>query len=370
MTTTLDPTASGDEIEGRVGAFADRLFQAGLATIDVLTVYLGLRLGLYQALHDRGSCTEDELATSAGIAPRYAREWMEQQTVTGILACDDRTVAPADRRYSLPAGHEIVLLDSSSPACLAPVALMAAGIAGVLPQLLTAYRTGTGVPYSAYGTDFRDGQAGFNRPTFMNLLSSEWLAGGLPEVHERLQRGEHLRIADVACGAGWSSIAFAQAYPSAQIDGYDIDDASIVDARRNAAEAGVADRVRFEVRDAADLPAGSYDLVCVFEALHDMSQPVKVLAALRALCADGGTVLVMDERAADSFAESVGPVESFLYGASVLHCLPVGMADQPSAGTGAMMRTETVRTYGKAAGFVDVEVLPIEHDIFRFYRFI
>ena len=132
----------------------------------------------------------------------------------------------------------------------------------------------------------------------------------------------------------------------------------------------MGDRVRFEVRDAADLPPGSYDLVCVFEALHDMSDPVAVLGALRALRAEGGAVLVMDERVADSFAESDGPIEAFLYGASVLHCLPVGMADQPSVGTGTVMRTDTVRAYAQAAGFADIEVLPIEHDVFRFYRFV
>lgn len=354
--------------EAAAGALAERLFGAGLATIDLFTVYLGLRLGLYQALAVAGAATPGDLAATAGIAERYAREWLEQQTVTGIVTCDDRTVDADARRYRLPAGHRIVLLDDDSPACLAPVALAAAGIAGVLPQLLDAYRCGGGVPYSAYGADFRDGQAGFNRPAYVNLLADDWLANGLPDIASRLGRGERLRIADVACGAGWSTIALARAHPSARVCGFDVDEASIADARRNAEASGLAGQVTFEVLDAADLTPGGFDLVCVFEALHDMSRPVEVLAAIRAALAERGAVLVMDERAADSFVDSDGPIEAFLYGASVLHCLPVGMSDQPSAATGTVMRTETVRRYARDAGFADATVLPIEHDMFRFYR--
>jgi SAM-dependent methyltransferase len=368
--TTGTPSDDPEVVEARTAALADRLFQSGLAAIDLLTVYLGLRLGLYRALADHGPLTPPGLAAAAGIHPRYAREWLEQQTVTGIVACADRTAADDERRYSLPAGHDVALLEEDHPACVAGLPLALAGFTGVLPQLLDAYRTGAGVPYAAYGKDFRDGQAGFNRPGFTNLLVQEWLPGGLPDLHARLASGAAVRIADVACGAGWSTLAFARAYPQARIEGYDLDEASIADARRNAAAAGLGDRVTFEVRDAADLTPGAYDLVCVFEAIHDMSRPVEVLAALRAMCADDGTVLVVDERTADRFAESDGPIEAFLYGASVLHCLPVGLADQPSAATGTIMRIDTLRAYARSAGFADVEVLPIQHDIFRFYRLV
>jgi 2-polyprenyl-3-methyl-5-hydroxy-6-metoxy-1,4-benzoquinol methylase len=375
MTTTIEPTTPGSEEDGpsaeaAAGALAERLFHAGLGALDVLTVYLGVKLGLYAALAARPESAPSELAHDAGIAPRYAREWLEQQTVAGIIACDDRQAEAEARRYSLPPGHDVVLLDADSPACMAPIALAMGGITGVLHQLLDAYRTGSGVPYSAYGSDFRDGQAGFNRPAFLSLLATDWLAAGLPDVHARLASGETMRIADVACGAGWSSIALARAYPNVRVDGIDTDDASIADARHNASANGVADRVTFEVRDAADIAGGEYDLVCVFEALHDMSRPVDVLRSLRAAQRDGGAVLIVDERAADTFAESDGPIEGFLYAASVLHCLPVGMAEQPSAATGTVMRTDTLRAYAQQAGFADVEVLPIEHDLFRFYRLV
>jgi SAM-dependent methyltransferase len=372
VTTTLDSTTSDPvaDAQAAAGALGERLFTAGLGALDVLTVYVGVRLGLYAALAARPETTMDDLASDAGIAPRYAREWLEQQTVAGLIECADRSAGPEERRYSLPPGHAVVLLDPESPACMAPVALAFGGIAGVLPQLIDAYRTGAGVPYAAYGTDFRDGQAGFNRPAFTALLASDWLVTGLPEVHERMERGDALRVADIGCGAGWSSIALARAYPNIHVDGIDADDASIADARRNAAAAGVADRVTFEVQDAQDIEADAYDLVCIFEALHDMSRPVEVLGAVRAARRKDGAVLIMDERAADSFSESEGPIEGFLYACSVLHCLPVGMAEEPSAATGTVMRVETVQSYAVDAGFAGIEVLPIDHDLFRFYRLV
>ncbi len=365
--TVPSPTTDPVDDDAVAGALAERMFGEALGAIGMLTAYLGIRLGLYQALTDHPGVTPTELAEQAGIDPRYAREWLEQQTVTGIVDCDDRTAGDDERTYRLPAGHAIALLDAGHPAHAGALALACAGISGVLPQLLDAYRRGGGVPYAAYGTDFRDGQAAFNRPAYVHELAGSWLAA-FPALHARLTAGEAVRIVDVACGAGWSTIEMARAFPNAVIVGFDVDDASIADARRNAVRAGVADHVTFEVHDGADLPDGAFDLVTIFEAVHDLSRPVAVLSELRRLRAAGGHVLVMDERTADSFAESDGPVESFLYGASVLHCLPVGMADRPSAGTGTVMRTSTLAGYAVEAGFAGVDVLPIEHDLFRFYE--
>jgi len=155
----------------------------------------------------------------------------------------------------------------------------------------------------------------------------------------------------------------------ATVDGYDVDGPSIELARRNAEDAGIADRVRFHVRDAgAEELAGAYHLVTVFEAIHDLSQPVAVLAAMRRLAAEDGTVLVMDERVADAFAAPGDEVERLMYTYSILCCLPAGLADTPSAATGTVMRTDTLRRYAEEAGYAGLEVLPIEHEVFRFYR--
>ena len=153
------------------------------------------------------------------------------------------------------------------------------------------------------------------------------------------------------------------------VDGYDLDAASVELANKNLAGSDVADRVTIQLRDAGDPElAGSYQLVTVFEAVHDMSQPVEVLRVLRRLAADDGAVVVMDERVADAFTAPGDEIERLMYTYSVLCCLPVGLADSPSVGTGTVMRTETLRRYATEAGFADVEVLPIEHDFFRFYR--
>jgi 2-polyprenyl-3-methyl-5-hydroxy-6-metoxy-1,4-benzoquinol methylase len=178
------------------------------------------------------------------------------------------------------------------------------------------------------------------------------------------------RVADVACGTGRSALAIARAYPEVRVDGLDLDEHSIEVAQdhRAAADPEVAERVSFAVRDAADPGfAGRYDLVTVFEAVHDLSKPVEVLGAVRGLLAEGGRALIMDERVADEFTAPGDEVEQVMYGFSVLHCLPVGMAEQPSAATGTVMRPDTLRRYATEAGFAEVEVLPVEHDFWRFY---
>ena len=189
-----------------------------------------------------------------------------------------------------------VLVDQESLNYLAPLARLVAGAVHPLAALLDAYRTGRGVPYADYGVDLREGQAGINRAMFLKQLGSEWLPA-LPDVHARLLADPPARIADLGCGAGWSSIGIARSYPKALVDGFDLDDASIDLARDNARAAGLADRVTFHVRDAGDPElAGRYDLVAAFECLHDMAQPVGALKAMRQLAGERGAVLVVDER--------------------------------------------------------------------------
>jgi SAM-dependent methyltransferase len=205
---------------------------------------------------------------------------------------------------------------------------------------------------------------------FVNLLGSEWFPQ-VPGLVDRLLADPSARVIDVGCGVGWSSIAMAQAFPRATITGLDIDKASIAEARANARDAGVDSRVTFDVRDAAD-PAlsGQFDLVCAFETIHDMADPVSALRTLRSLRAESGTVLVVDERVADAFTTDVEDGERFQWGWSVLHCLPVSMAEPPAAGTGTIMRAPTLRRYAQEAGFTDVKVLPVENMLWRFYQLV
>jgi SAM-dependent methyltransferase len=288
--------------------------------------------------------------------------------VAGLLAVDDASRPAAERVYSLPDDHAPVLTESDDPlSMVALTTLPLGGVAGALPRLLAAYRSGDGVADDEFGDDWRSGHSGANRALFAHSLVP-WIRRFLPDVDRRL-RGP-ARVADVACGAGWASIALAAAYPSVSVTGLDLDARTLEAARRHAAERGVDGRVTFEVRDAADPGlAGGYDLVCVFDALHELARPVEVLRACRSLGA-GGEVLVMDARVAETFAAPADEIERFQYATSVLHCLPACLAERPSAGTGTVLRVDAVRDLAEAAGFSRLEVIPIDDRFHRLYRMV
>ena len=363
-----DTAMVGEDRELSADAIVGRLFEAAVGAFDLLSVVIGDQLGLYRSLARDGDATAGELATRAGIAERYAREWLEQQAASGILTVDDTTAAPDRRRFTLPPGHAEALTDPDSPYSIAPVARAFAACAGVLPQLLDAYRSGGGVEWSDYGRDMIEAQGDFNRPWLVNSFGSAYLPA-VPDVHERLTADPPARVADVACGVGWASIAIARAYPDVRVDGFDLDPLSIDLARANAEAAGVADRVTFETRDAGHpAAAGRYDLAVMIEALHDLSRPVEVLESMRGMLAPGGTAIVADEKTADTFTAPADPLERLFYGFSVTCCLPAAMTEQPSAGTGTVMRANTLRQYAADAGFRTAEILDLEHDALRFYR--
>jgi SAM-dependent methyltransferase len=346
-------------------ALTARLLQSTIQTLEVYGVYLGKALGLYAALQADGPLSPPELAVRAGIAPRYAREWLEQQAVAGFLEAETSSGLPDDRRYSLPAAHTNVLVTEDHPAHLAPLTQMVAGIASALDRVVTAYRTGAGVAYRHYGPAFRAGQAGINRPAFLSDLVTRWIPAA-PELHEMLL-SRPTRIADVGCGVGWAAVAVAQAFPLADVIGFDADPASVSDATRLAAGRSVS--VRFEIRDAAALAdRGPFDLVLVLEALHDMARPDEALRAIRAALAPGGSVLVAEERVADHFHAPADELERLMCGWSIVHCLPVAMADSPSIAIGTVMRADALRSLATAAGLPRVEVVPVDGGFFRLYR--
>jgi hypothetical protein len=214
-------------------ALTARLLQSTVQALELYGIYLGKELGLYAALSALGPLSAPELAREAGIGRRYAREWLEQQAVAGLLIVEQFAALPDERRYRLPDEHVNVLVTEEHPGHLAPLAQMVAGIGGALEDVLTAYRRGDGVPYPRFGAAFRKGQAGVNRPAFLTDLVERWIPAA-PDIHRRLLSST-LRVADVACGAGWSTISIARAFPTAHVIGVDADDASIADARANAA---------------------------------------------------------------------------------------------------------------------------------------
>jgi 2-polyprenyl-3-methyl-5-hydroxy-6-metoxy-1,4-benzoquinol methylase len=354
-----------DRDERRRDELVERLFGALLGGMELLSIDVGRRLGLYRALHEGGALSDAELAQRSGIAQRYAAEWLEQQAVAGILEVAEH--AAEGRRYALPAPHADVLVVEDHPAHLMGAAPSLSGLAVAVPAVTEAYRHGNGVPYAAFGAEIRHGIGSFNRPMFTGELAA-WVHA-LPDVAARLDV-DGARVLDLGCGTGWSSIALAGAFHAVLVHGVDLDDASIEEARQNAAAAGVADRVTFDVSDAAEIMVTEpVALACVFEALHDMGRPIEVLRRARAALAPGGAVLIGDERVAPEFTAPGDDLERFMYGWSVLHCVPATLAEPDHAiVNGTVLRESTVHRWAKDAGFTRAQTLPIDNDFWRFYR--
>ncbi|GAA4731847.1 class I SAM-dependent methyltransferase [Modestobacter marinus] len=367
MTTT--PPAPQDDLP-------DRLLAALLGAYEVAAVALGDRLGWYRSLADGGPATAAELAARTDSDARYAREWLEHQAVSGYLDVADVHADPESRRYPLPDAHRAVLVDELDPGHMTPLARFTSAVVRGVPALTQVYRGRRTLSWADLGDEVRDAQAAANRPLFLGPLVDELLPA-VPGLDAALSAGG--RVADIGCGHGWSAIGIARRWPQARVDGFDVDPPSVARAHQHAEAAGVADRVSFRTDDVAvlvDDPEGpgqldgAFDLVAAFECVHDLPQPVPVLRAMRRMVRPGGTVLVMDEAVAEEFTVPGSEVERLMYGYSLFCCLPDGRAHEPSVATGTVMRPGTLRTYARAAGFADVEVLPLDNDFFRFYRLV
>ena len=358
-------TAAAAPNDRDADAIAEQLFASALGAMETLSVYMGDRLGWYRSLRIDGPATPGELAERTATSVRYAREWLEQQAVVGLLRADTEG---DERRYTLPAGAAEVLTDEDSLSYLAPLSRMIGAVGPHLAQLLDAYRTGDGVSWDELGADARESQADMNRPWFLHALPDALRSA--PELDAILRR-PGARILDVGCGAGWSTIALAQAYPAAEVVGVDIDAPSIEMARRNAAgQRNAAERLQFRVADAGTIAGEDekYDAVFAFECVHDMPRPVEVLDAARRAVRPDGMVVVMDEAVGEEFSAPGDDLERLMYGFSLFVCLPDGMSSAPSVGTGTVMRPSTLKRYAVDAGFAGIDILPIsDFGFFRFY---
>jgi SAM-dependent methyltransferase len=345
----------------------EQVFQAVLGGVEAISIAIGDRLGYFRAL-DGKDLTSRELAEVTGCSERYTREWLEQQAVCGYLDVVSGGDAHS-RRFTLAPGTAEVLARPDELTTMAPLTRILAAAAAQWTRIAEGARTGAGLGWREYGDDMREGQADVNGPPLRRLLPDEWLRAAVPEVHRRLEDGEPLNIADVGCGAGWASIGLAARFAEARVDAFDVDPPTVDLARRNVDAAGLGDRVQVFQRDVAEaMPSPDYDLTLAVECVHDMPHPVPVLAAMREMTKPTGAVLVVDEKVADEFTAPGDDVERLMYGYSTLVCLPDGMSGNPTGATGTVIRRPIMERYAREAGFRSCETLPVEHDVFRFYR--
>jgi SAM-dependent methyltransferase len=339
MTATEQPAViDTDKLMGFVFRAVDEVG----ATLNTALVVMGDRLGLYRALAGAGPVTPAELAERTGTSERYVREWLNAQAAGGYVEYD-----PDSSRYTLPAEHAIALTDESSPAYLPGFFQIALGSLADSPRITEAAKTGAGIGWHDHSRDVFEGCERFFRPSYNASLVSAWLPA-LDGVVAKLQRGA--TVADVGCGHGASTILMAQAFPASTFVGSDYHEGSIITARERAQAAGVAERVSFEVAPASSYSGSEYDLVTMFDCLHDMGDPVGAARHVRDSLSPDGTWLIVEPAAGDRVEDNLNPVGRAYYGFSTLLCTPASLSQDVGLALGAQAGESRIRDVVTTAG--------------------
>lgn len=312
------------------------------AALTAALVVIGDKLGLYKAMV-AGPLTSTELAARTGTTERYVREWLNAQAAAGYI-----TYNPDSGRYSLTEEQAIALADETSPAfVLGGFQAMTAAMKAE-PKLAEAFRTGEGLGWHEHDPALFEGTERFFRPGYNANLVKSWIPA-LDGVEAKLEKGA--RVADVGCGHGASTIIMAKAFPRSQFVGFDYHKGSIERARKTATDAGVGDRVRFEVAAAKEYPGTGYDLVTFFDCLHDMGDPVGAAAHVRSTLDADGTWMVVEPFAKDRVEENLNPVGRVYYSASTMICTPASLAQEVGLALGAQAGESKLREVITAGGF-------------------
>lgn len=333
--------------EGKLEEAAGKVFgELGVAMTGPLIV-LGDRLGLWTALAGAGPTTPAQLADRTGTVERYVREWLRGVTVAGYLDYD-----PATETFSLSDEMALVIADESTPASLIGVFPGFVALWSDLDAIEGFFRSGGGMAWGDHHPALNDAQSRFTRPGYLASLVDVWIAA-LDGVGDRLRAGG--RVADIGCGQGVSTIVLGQGFPASTFVGYDPSDALIATARKKAAEAGVSERVSFEVADAATFHGAGYDLIAFTDSLHDMGDPVAATAHAREALAPGGTVIVIEPLAADRLEDDfTNPYARIGYAISTLVCTPSSLAQPGAAALGTMAGEMRLRAVLTEAGYTRV----------------
>jgi 2-polyprenyl-3-methyl-5-hydroxy-6-metoxy-1,4-benzoquinol methylase len=332
------------EIDGeKLMQFVFRAVDEVGAALNTALVVMGDRLGLYRALAGTGALTPAELAERTDTAERYVREWLNAQAAGGFVTYD-----PGSGRYALPPEQTVALTDPNSPAYLPGFFQLALGSVIDSPKIVEKARSGDGFGWHEHVHDVHEGCERFFRPGYNAHLILDWLPA-LDDVVTKLERGA--LVADVGCGHGASTILMAQAFPSSTFVGSDYHAGSIEVARRHALEADVADRVRFEIEPAATYGGRDYDLVTMFDCLHDMGDPVGAARHVRSTLKPNGTWMIVEPNAGDRVEDNLNPVGRAYYAFSTLLCTPASLSQEVGLALGAQAGQARIREVVEAGGF-------------------
>jgi SAM-dependent methyltransferase len=343
MSATTRVTQSAPIAPEALEAFLGRFVGDLGATLAGANVIIGDRLGLYRALWATAPATAAQVAAEAGCDERHVREWLLGQAAGGYVTYDEAT-----DRFAMTPEQAACLADEQSPTFLPGAFQLAASLYKDEERLADAVRSGAGFGWHEHHPDLFEGTNRFFRPGYVANLVSSWIPA-LEGVEEKLQRGGS--VADVGCGLGASTIIMAQAFPASRFVGFDYHDASVQEAQAAARAAGVTDRVRFEVAPAAAFPGSGYDLVCMFDCLHDMGDPVGAARHVREVLAEDGTWLVVEPAATDSVTDNLNPVGRVYYNASTLICTPASRAQEVGLALGAQAGPGRLREVITEGGF-------------------
>ncbi len=327
--------------EGRLMEFVGRFVGDLGAAMAAGNVVVGDRLGLYKALAE-GPLRPEELAARTETAPRYVEEWLRGQAAGGYVEYD-----PSTGRYSLTEEQAFALTDPYAPVFAPGAFQLAVGTLRSVDQITEAFRTGEGFGWHQHDAEVFVGCERFFRPGYIGNLLPTWLPA-LDGVVERLQNG--IRVADVGCGHGASTLLMAQAFPESEFVGFDYHRGSVEEARKRAADAGLSDRVSFEVASAQDFGGQPYDLVTTFDCLHDMGDPLLAARHIRESLSPNGTWMVVEPFAGDSVEENLNPVGRSYYSFSSFLCVPNALSQDGGYSLGAQAGEEPIRHITKEAG--------------------
>lgn len=337
--------------------FVGKVMGDTVGLTNTVLAWIGDELGLWKDLTKRGPATSVELAARTGLAERPVREWLSGMTAAGYLVHDSGT-------FRLPEEYAPVLSQEGGPVFFGGVHQELLGCTRPLDKIVESFRTGRGVPQSAYPEMVYDGMDRFTAGWFENLLLPVWLpAVGLVE---RLEAG--IEVADVGCGRGRALVKMAQAFPRSRFVGYDIYGPNVAKAKKLAEAAGVLDRVNFVELDAADGLPRTFDLVTTFDVIHDAVDPGGLLRSIQKSLNKAGKYLCLDINCSAKLDENVGPLGSLFYGCSVLYCMTTSLA-HGGAGLGTCgLHEPMLKEIGGAAGFKRIQRVPLENPFNNLYE--